>query len=77
MSYKHKVCPKGLYIAIVSTTVETKKPEKEVQPGIDLLGKIIDRFDSVVTTYRPRSATKKSNVFMTTSYDATRYLRMK
>lgn len=77
VSYKHKVCPKGLYIAIVSTTVETKKPEKEVQPGIDLLGKIIDRFDSVVTTYRPRSATKKSNVFMTTSYDATRYGRMK
>ena len=29
-------------------------------------------FDSVVTTYRPRSNTKKSNVFITTSYDATR-----
>ncbi len=43
VSYKHKVCPKGLYIAIVSTTVETKKPEKELEPGIALLGKIIDR----------------------------------
>ncbi len=82
VSYKHKVCAKGIYIAIVSTTVETKKPEKELEPGIDLLGKIIDRcdrcggvkrsFDSVVTTYRPRSTTKKSNVFITTSYDATR-----
>lgn len=43
VSYKHKVCSKGIYIAIVSTTVETKKPEKELEPGIDLLGKIIDR----------------------------------
>ena len=43
VSYKHKVCAKGIYIAIVSTTVETKKPEKELEPGIDLLGKIIDR----------------------------------
>ena len=82
VSYKHKVCAKGIYIAIVSTTVETKKPEKELEPGIDLLGKIIDRhsqrqrlslrFDSVVTTYRPRSNAKKSGIFITTSYDATR-----
>ena len=71
VSYKHKVCAKGIYIAIVSTTVETKKPEKELEPGIDLLGKIIDRFDSVVTTYRPRSNAKKSGIFITTSYDAT------
>ena len=43
VSYKHKVCSKGVYIAIVSTTVETKKPEKELEPGIALLGKVIDR----------------------------------
>lgn len=72
VSYKHKVCPKGLYIAIVSTTAETKKPEKELEPGMDLLGKVIDHFDSVVETYKPRSNAKKSNVFITTSYDATR-----
>ena len=46
VSYKHKVCSKGVYIAIVSTTVETKKPEKELEPGIALLGKIIDRYEA-------------------------------
>lgn len=51
VSYKHKVCPKGLYIAIVSTTVETKKPEKELEPGIALLGKIIDRYEYMIDFY--------------------------
>ena len=83
MSYKHKVCSKGIYIAIVSTTVETKKPEKELEPGIALLGKIIDRwglqgelmcrFDSIVTTYHPRSSNKKLGIFISKSYDATSY----
>ena len=31
VSSAHAVCAKGLYIAIVSTTVETKDPEKEIQ----------------------------------------------
>ena len=58
---------------------EERRKRKEAEAE---LGKIIDRcdrcggvkrsFDSVVTTYRPRSTTKKSNVFITTSYDATR-----
>lgn len=83
VSYKHKVCSKGIYIAIVSTTVETKKPEKELEPGIALLGKIIDRwewveilmnrFDSIVTTYHGRSSNKKLGIFVSKSYDATSY----
>ena len=30
VSYAHAVCPKGLWIAIISTIVETDKPEVEI-----------------------------------------------
>jgi len=45
VSFAHCVASAGKYIAIVSTTCETADPAREVQPGIDLLGKIIERFD--------------------------------
>jgi Rab GDP dissociation inhibitor len=34
----------GKYIAIVSTTVETSNPSAEVAPGINLLGRVLERF---------------------------------
>jgi Rab GDP dissociation inhibitor len=37
VSYAHNVASEGMYIAMVSTTVETSNPEKEVQPGLELL----------------------------------------
>lgn len=37
------VCAKGFHIAIVSTIVETNKPEVELRPGLHLLGTIYDR----------------------------------
>jgi len=42
VSAAHAVCAKGLYVAIVSTTVQTKNPEEEIQPGLDLLGPILE-----------------------------------
>ena len=43
VSSTHNVCAKDVYIAIVSTIVETDKPEQEIQPGIQLLGPIYDK----------------------------------
>jgi Rab GDP dissociation inhibitor len=43
VSSAHNVASPGKYIAIVSTTVETRTPLTEVEPGIALLGKILDR----------------------------------
>jgi Rab GDP dissociation inhibitor len=40
VSYTHQVAAKGWFIAMVSTTVETNKPEEEIRPGIALLGPI-------------------------------------
>jgi len=48
VSFAHCVASAGKYIAIVSTTCETAEPAREVQPGIELLGKIIERFDRCV-----------------------------
>ena len=43
VSYTHFVAAKPYFIAIVSTTVETDKPEKEIQIGLDLLGPIREK----------------------------------
>lgn len=37
------VAGKGFYLAIVSTTVETNDPERELQPGLNLLGPIREK----------------------------------
>ena len=42
VSYAHQVAAKDFFLAIVSTTVETNKPEDELRPGVDLLGPIRD-----------------------------------
>ena len=43
VSSTHNVCAKDVYIAIVSTIVETDKPELEIRPGLELLGAIHDK----------------------------------
>lgn len=43
VSYAHNVASDGMYIATVSTTVETSNPEKEVQPGLELLEPIMQK----------------------------------
>lgn len=45
VSSAHNVCPKGYWIAIVSTIAETTANHHlELQPGIDRLGKIEEQF---------------------------------
>lgn len=47
-SFSHNVAPQGMYIAIVSTTVETNNPEQELEPGLALLGAIREKYDTNV-----------------------------
>ena len=72
VSRDHAVCADGIYIAIASTTVETDNPEQELQPAMDLLGDIIERFDEVSDTYEPIADGKADHCYISTSYDATR-----
>ena len=44
VSYTTQVASKGWFIAMISTTVETDNPEAEIQPGLNLLGPIKQKF---------------------------------
>ena len=54
VSYSHLICAKGIYVAIISTTVETENPEAEIQPAIALLGEILEMFVSVLSRFSIR-----------------------
>lgn len=43
VSFAHNVASDGMYIATVSTTAETTNPEKELQPGLELLEPIMHK----------------------------------
>lgn len=75
VSHAHAVCADGLYIAIVSTTVETEKPEQEIQPALDLLGPIIEKFVKVSDIHEPINDAATENLYITKSYDATSHFQ--
>jgi len=60
----------GLFIAIVSTKTEKNDPEAELLPGLKLLGNILQRFTTVVTTYEPVADGQADKCFISSSYDA-------
>jgi len=71
VSSAHAVCAKGLFIAMISTTVETDNPEKEIQPALELLGGVIEMFVQVSPLYVALDDGTKDNLYVTRSYDAT------
>lgn len=44
VSSTHNVCSKDVYVAIVSTIIETDRPEMEIGPGLTLLGPIHEKY---------------------------------
>ena len=71
VSSAHCVASQGKYIAIVSTTVETANPIHELQPGLALLGRILERFDAVTDLVEPVTDGLRDRCFISKSYDAT------
>uniref|UniRef100_A0AAQ5X1D1 Rab GDP dissociation inhibitor n=1 Tax=Amphiprion ocellaris TaxID=80972 RepID=A0AAQ5X1D1_AMPOC len=71
ISFAHNVAAQGKYIAIVSTTVETSDPEKEIKPALDLLEPIEQKFVSISDQYAPTDMGTDSQIFISRSYDAT------
>jgi Rab GDP dissociation inhibitor len=69
VSYAHMVAPKGRWIALVSTQVETGNPQAELLPGIQLLGKTDEIFYNVRDLYEPVEDGKKDQVFISRSFD--------
>ncbi|OIW31759.1 rab GTPase activator [Coniochaeta ligniaria NRRL 30616] len=72
VSSAHNVCPKGYWIAIVSTIAETSANHHlELQPGLERLGKIEEQFmGPPVPLYEPLEDGTKDNIFISRSYDA-------
>ena len=71
VSHAHNIATNGKYIAIVSATVETAYPEREIQPALDLLGPIENKFVSVSELYEPVDQSFKDHLYISKSYDAT------
>nr|CAA63653.1 rabGDI [Plasmodium falciparum 3D7] len=70
-SFQHGVTLKGKYIAIVSATVETNNPIKEIEKPLELLGTIEEKFVKISDLYVSTSKKPADNIFVTSSYDAT------
>jgi Rab GDP dissociation inhibitor len=71
VSSVHNICPQGKYVAIVSTTVETKDPKKELEAGLKYLGAILQQFWSVSPLYVPTNTPDTEHIHISKSYDAT------
>lgn len=71
ISSAHNVAAQGKYIAIVSTTMETNEPEKEIKPAMDLLEPIEEKFASVSDLFAPTDLGRESQIFISRTYDAT------
>jgi len=69
VSAAHNVGPKGRWIALVSTQVETAKPEDELKFGVAILGKVDEIFYQVRDMYEPLEDGRRDQVFISKSYD--------
>lgn len=67
----NKVCPPGKYIAIIGTVVENAEdPEKDILPGLRVIGSTLETFVSISILCEPLDDGKGSNCFISKSYDA-------
>lgn len=71
VSSNHNIAPNGWFVALVSTTVETANPHAELEPGLNLLGPIHEKFISVSDLMVPKEETVNDNIFISESLDAT------
>jgi len=71
VSATHSVAPKGKYVVLISSIVETSDPVGELKPAFDLLGPVEFQFDNVSDLLEPVDGGSASKVFITTSYDPT------
>ncbi|OJD16846.1 hypothetical protein AJ78_03036 [Emergomyces pasteurianus Ep9510] len=73
VSSAHNVCPKGYYVAIVSTIAENEANHHiELEPGFERLGKIEEKFmGPPIPLYEPLEDGSKDHVYISRSYDAT------
>lgn len=67
----HNISSQGIYIASVTTRVETSNPVSEVEAGLKLLGPIMKQFNKVSETYEPVGDGLSDRCFISSSFDGT------
>jgi len=70
VSSVHQICKKDYYVAIVSTTVESKNPEQEIEVALNMLGKIKEKFVRISERFVPTTKSQ-DGLFISESFDAT------
>jgi len=71
VSFAHNVAPKGKYIAIVSTTMETDDAKKDLEAGIKIIEPTLHKFFSISPLYEPVNNPSVEGIHISKSYDAT------
>jgi len=71
VSFAHNVAPKGKYIVIVSTTMETDDPKKDLDAGIKLIEPTLHKFFSISPLFDPVNNSAFEGIHISKSYDAT------
>ena len=71
VSSVHCVSKKDTYIAIISTVVETAKPEEEIQVAFDIVGTVKEKFVKISERYESVPSKTNDGLFISTSFDAT------
>ncbi|KAL7663472.1 Rab GDP dissociation inhibitor [[Candida] zeylanoides] len=71
LSDQHMVVPKGYYLAIVSTIIETDQPHVELEPAFKLLGTRLDTLMGIAELYEPIEDGTSDGIFLSKSYDPT------
>lgn len=69
MSNEHCIAPKGKFVAILSTAVETDNPKKELELALRLLGPVEDSYFNVSEVQVPKANGTEDQVFVSSSYD--------
>ncbi|KAI5957047.1 GDI1 [Candida margitis] len=70
LSDVHNVVPKGHFLAIVSTIIETEAPHVELEPAFKLLGPRLDTLMGIAELYEPNYDGTKNGIYLSKSYDA-------
>ena len=76
ISSAHNVATQGKYIAIASTTVETKQPEKEIRPALELLEPTEHKSVNISDLLVPKDLGTESQICISRTYDATTHFEM-
>lgn len=71
LSDVHCVVPKGHYLAIISTIIETDTPHVELEPAFKLLGERLDTLMGIAEMYEPENDGTSDGIYISKSYDAT------